>query len=685
MSSQVAYFGYASGLRLHENMTFAVLFAPYGWFERTPTGRIIARFSKDVSDIDMILPERAQFLLMCGLRVLSIQIVIAVTSYFFLVLILAITVFYYYVTLYYRHSSRELQRLEAVTRAPAYSKFTELVTGLVTIRAFRKESVFLRSFWRQKFAANATAFQCQRVLEVWLTQLLMALGSVIICGASAAVVLRTDVSVGMAGLAVAYSFNVIINLNMTAKNLALVEAQLNAVERVHEYSEGLELEDAAFPGYVRATRKEVAEGARKRRQEKEAMVLGGDSVGGNVDIMDLGGVEGQDDGAGDVSEIDADSAAKIYELRRDATWVALSSKRPVLVATPAGSSAASADGIAKGGTTGTIARGLHLRPVDNSIQFDNCELVYRPGLLPAISGFSATAKPGQRIGICGRTGAGKSSLIVMLLRLQGKLSRGRILLGGVDIATMPLRALRQLVTVIPQDPVLFSGTLRSNVDVFSRFSDAEVVRAVELAQLGEVVAQLGAASVAAAADDAASADDAEEMESGRVVGGEAGAPVPNRTTADPDELVEMSTDVLLVAGLLTPVAAGGSNWSAGERQLICFARAILTAKSCRILLLDEATATIDRTTDEKIQKVLKSDAVCDLTVLVIAHRMETIADADAIWVMDGGRLAEAGAPADLEKKEGSLYRSLKAGSGEGPEEPRLADVKGEKVGGEEGR
>ena len=145
-SVAVGVFGYYAGKYLHREMIYSILYAPYTFFERTPTGRVLTRVSKDINDIDIVLADRIQFLLMTAFRVVSILIVISVASYFFVFAMVLVLIVYFFVANYYRSSSRELMRLEGVTRAPVLSSYTELTNGLVTIRAFHKEAYFTRRF-----------------------------------------------------------------------------------------------------------------------------------------------------------------------------------------------------------------------------------------------------------------------------------------------------------------------------------------------------------------------------------------------------------------------------------------------------------------------------------------------------------------------------------------------------------
>lgn len=201
---------------------------------------------------------------------------------------------------------------------------------------------------------------------------------------------------------------------------------------------------------------------------------------------------------------------------------------------------------------------------------------------------------GEKIGICGRTGSGKSSLMVSLFRVE-PLVKGRILIDDIDIATVPLAVLRHKLGIIPQDPVMFSATVRFNLDPFNEHSDDDIWKALDQAQMTEHIMSL------------------------------------------PGKLKE-------------EVAEGGENFSQGQRQLICIARALL--RKPKILVLDEATASIDNDTDNLIQQMVR-ESFKDCTVLTIAHRLHTIIDSDKVLVLDDGFMSEYDSPVALLAKEGA--------------------------------
>lgn len=219
-----------------------------------------------------------------------------------------------------------------------------------------------------------------------------------------------------------------------------------------------------------------------------------------------------------------------------------------------------------------------------------------------ISGLNISIEGGQRVGIVGRTGAGKSSLAVALLRFL-EASQGQILIDGIDISQLSLTQLRRRLAIIPQDPVLFSGTVRSNLDPFQIYHDEELLSA-----LAEVKCITSAAK-------------------------------------DPHSKLQI------------PISKGGLNFSQGQRQLLCLARAIVAKP--KVLILDEATSSVDRAADEQIQSALRARfGHGSSTLLVIAHRLSTIADFDHVLVMNRGMAVEFGPPRDLLNHKNGFFRNM---------------------------
>ncbi|KAF7188447.1 Pleiotropic ABC efflux transporter of multiple drugs YBT1 [Pseudocercospora fuligena] len=247
-------------------------------------------------------------------------------------------------------------------------------------------------------------------------------------------------------------------------------------------------------------------------------------------------------------------------------------------------------------------------PSAGTMLVDNLTVSYAPELPPVLKKLSFTLKSNERMGVVGRTGAGKSTLALALFRFMNA-SEGQVTIDGLDSAKLKVHALRRALAIVPQQPTLFTGTIKSNLDPFDWYSEAELNDALERVHLG-------------------SANDT-------------------------------STSFALNA----PVSEGGENFSQGQRQLLCLARAIL--QQPKIMILDEATSSVDMETDGYIQQAIRSEFGRNMSsLLVIAHRLSTIADFDRIMVMDHGEIVELGTPKELLTIEKGVFRELVNQSGE---------------------
>eukprot|EP00760_Papus_ankaliazontas_P035929 PhM_4_TR8090/c0_g1_i1/m.51764 len=256
-------------------------------------------------------------------------------------------------------------------------------------------------------------------------------------------------------------------------------------------------------------------------------------------------------------------------------------------------------------------------PTHNEVEFRDVRLRYRPELPEVLKGVSFHIKRAEKIGVVGRTGSGKSTLMQALFRMVD-VSGGAILVGGVDTATLPVQKLRLCLTMVPQDPVLFQGTLRSNLDPFNDNTN-EVIDAM-LERVGMY-----------------------------------------KRIHDQNK------------GLETEVSENGQNFSVGERQLLCLARAMLK-KDSGVILMDEATASVDMDTDRKIQHILQ-ELCTDYTVITIAHRLHTVTHCDRILVMDQGLVGEFDTPYTLSQKEGGIFQGMLRAQGPSEHEALVAAMK----------
>ncbi|RDW69893.1 hypothetical protein BP5796_08290 [Coleophoma crateriformis] len=271
-------------------------------------------------------------------------------------------------------------------------------------------------------------------------------------------------------------------------------------------------------------------------------------------------------------------------------------------------------------------------PENGKVEVKDLEVGYAEGLPSILKGLTFTAEMNQRIGVVGRTGAGKSTLSLALFRFL-QIRNGNITIDGVDISKIKLHDLRTRLAIIPQDPVLFSGTIRSNLDPFDEFSDVQVREALMRVHL---------------------------IPSGT------GTPFPETaqiesSTASSTTAIEPVGNTNIFLSLSSPIAAGGSNLSQGQKQLLCLARAILSRP--KVLLLDEATSAVDMATDILIQRSIREE-FANTTLLVVAHRLSTVADFDKILVMKDGVTAEFGSPKELIEIEDGIFNGMVKQSGE---------------------
>ncbi|KAJ7977557.1 ABC transporter C family member 14 [Quillaja saponaria] len=237
-------------------------------------------------------------------------------------------------------------------------------------------------------------------------------------------------------------------------------------------------------------------------------------------------------------------------------------------------------------------------PLHGNIEIKDLQVRYRPNTPLVLKGITLSIAGGKKIGVVGRTGSGKSTLIQVFFRLVEP-SGGRITIDGIDISIFGLHDLRSRFGIIPQEPVLFEGTVRSNIDPIGQYTDEEIWKSLDRCQLKDIVA------------------------------------------SKPGKLDSLVVD-------------NGENWSVGQRQLLCLGRVML--KSSRLLFMDEATASVDSHTDATIQKIIRED-FATWTIISIAHRIPTVMDCDRVLVMDAGCAKEFDKPSSLLQKR-SLFAAL---------------------------
>lgn len=489
---------FASIKTMHDRMLVSILKSTMEFFESTPTGRIINRFSKDIDAVERSVPEAFRSWLRCLFHVLSTLILISASTPLFIVALIPIIIIYVLVQRFFVASMRQLKRLDSASKSPIFSHFNETLTGVSTIRAYRAQDRFTKMM-EHHVDENLKFYYPNNIANRWLALRLELLGNLITVFASLfAVLSRNSISAGLAGLSISYSLNISQTLNWLVRMSSDFEANIVSVERIKEYC----------------------------------------------------------------------------ETPHEADWT-VANKRP-----------------------------SQTWPSEGRIRFENFSVRYREELENVLKDLTFDVKAGEKIGIVGRTGAGKSSLSLCLFRLLER-STGKIYIDDVDIKEIGLHDLRHKLSIIPQDPVLFSGTLRMNLDPFEKHTDEQIWNALEHAHLKQFVTGL-------------------------------------------DKKLDYEC------------SEGGENLSVGQRQLVCLARALL--RKSKILLLDEATAAVDHNTDDLIQSTIRSQ-FGDCTILTVAHRLNTIIDSSRILVLDKGKIVEFDTPKTLLAKKNGAFASMARDAG----------------------
>ncbi|XP_061670835.1 ATP-binding cassette sub-family C member 12 isoform X2 [Syngnathoides biaculeatus] len=483
--------------RFHDTMVKKIIASPMSFFDTTPTGRILNRFSKDQDEVDSILPLHMDPFLQFALMVTC---TVTVISAVFLPMLIAVVIMGLLFTLMlfiFQRSIRLMKKMENISRSPCISLTTSTLQGLSTIHAYNMRDSHMKLF-KTLNDINSNHYMLFSSGTRWLAFRLDFMAATLTLFVSLFVVLTSneDISPSLKGLALSYTIQLTGMLQYVVKQATEVEARFNSVERLQEYIMGCTSEAP--------------------RHNEDACIPKNWPTGGSIAFLD-------------------------YKMR------------------------------------------------------------YRENTPIVLNGLNFIIQAGEKLGIVGRTGSGKSSLGVALFRLAEP-AAGSILIDGVDISSIGLKDLRSKLSIIPQDPVLFIGTIRHNLDPFNCYSDEEIWAALERTYMKDSIFKLE-------------------------------------------------------GQLQAQVLENGENFSVGERQLMCMARALL--RNSKIILLDEATASIDAETDALIQTTIR-DAFQDCTMLTIAHRINTVIHADRILVMHNGKVAELDDPEVLSQRSDSLFSSLLA-------------------------
>eukprot|EP00667_Euglena_gracilis_P000143 EG_transcript_143 len=492
--------GVVAARKMHDTMLDRIMRAPVLFFDSTPIGRIVNRFSRDQRSVDTVILPTLGLCLTVIANLVSTVVLIGMNTPNTLVILVPISFAFMQIQAQYRRAAREIKRMESTSRSPIYSHYGETLSGIATVRAFGAEQHMeetnvhhLLEYQRFQWASFA--------LNRWLSMKLEFLGGVVILAAGCfAILQRRQLGAALLGLTLSQTFSVTAMLGLLNRLLADLETAFTSVERIIEYEE---VEQERLQGSVTPP----------------------------------------------------------------ADW-----------------------------------------PPQGCITFHDVEMRYRPDVPPSLKEVTFQIKPAEKVGIVGRTGAGKSSLLVAMYRLS-ELSAGKIYIDGVDISTVDLHRLRRAISIIPQTPILFTGPIRDNLDPFNERTDGEIWDALGHAKLKDVIEEL------------------------------------------PGQLAFNVTE-------------GGDSFSVGQRQLLCLARALL--RRSKILMIDEATANIDTLTDNMIQETIRTQFQ-DCTTITIAHRLNTIIDSDRVLVLNYGWMVQFDTPAKLLRvpySQPSIFRDLVNETGE---------------------
>lgn len=486
-----------SSSKLHDTMFKRILGSPMSFFDTTPTGRMVNRFSKDQDEVDAVLPFNMENFFQFSLIVMFTILTICMVFPYLLIAVAVLGCIFATILYVFQRSIRHMKRMENVSRSPWISLTTSTIQGLGTIHAYDKRQQYIEQF-KMLSDSNSNHFLLFNCGTRWLSFWLDFLSATVTLTVALFVVLSPSETINPAlkGLALSYTIQLTGLLQFVVRLSTEVEAKFTSVERLLEYITGC-----------------VSEGPRT-----------------------------------------------IKDTNIPTGW-----------------------------------------PQEGAITFKNYSMRYRENTPIVLNKLTINIKPQEKVGIVGRTGSGKSSLGVALFRLAEP-AEGTILIDDMDISKLGLKDLRSKLSVIPQDPVLFVGTVRYNLDPFNNYKDEELWLALEKTYMKDTIAKL------------------------------------------PEKLD-------------SPVVENGENFSVGERQLMCMARALL--RNSKIILLDEATASIDSETDSMIQHTIR-EAFQHCTVLTIAHRINTVLESDRILVMDQGKAVEFDRPQDLMQRPDSLFALLLA-------------------------
>ncbi|CAE6439243.1 unnamed protein product [Rhizoctonia solani] len=517
---------------LYEKMLHSVMRSPSRFFDKTPSGRILNRFSKDIDTVDSgIQTFMVSALTQALILAIAVGTIVYAVPYF---IFPAVVIAYLHVWFSggYVNVSRDLRRIESTTRSPIVASFSELLAGIVTVRAFGVERNFLLNMYK-RLDLTQTATHYYWMCNRWLLLRFDFLGAFSILIATMGTI-KGGATAGLMGIVITQAQQYVRSLYFGLRFWTELEQSMNSVERIQEYL-----------------------------------------------------------------ELPSEPPAVILRNRPPAYWPSA--------------------------TTGTLV-------------VENLTIKYAVDLEPVLKQISFTIHPSEKIGIVGRTGSGKSTLALALFRFTDPAS-GKITLDGIDITSIGLDNLRSKLTLIPQDALLFKGTIRDNLDPFNDYTDAECIEALKRVHLP---VGNGENQSTGLSNPTLNADSEVHSETSSLT-----------TKAGGSKIVTLTLE--------TAVSEGGNNFSHGQRQLLSMARALL--RKSNVIVMDESTASVDFETDAKIQATIREQFKQSM-LITIAHRLRTVIDNDRVLVLDAGRVVEFDTPKRLLENPSGVFHEMCKRSGD---------------------
>ncbi|KAG1668011.1 Multidrug resistance-associated protein 1 [Nymphon striatum] len=569
---------------LHENMLTSLMKSPVSFFDTTPVGRILNRFTKDMEILDNELLWDFTDVIKIAMKAFFAALVISVNFPKFLIIIILINVLYFYLQKIFIASSRQLVRLQLTTHSRLQEHYSESLNGKASIRAYKLQNEMIKETYAKIDLNQIYCFSYLAAQRPWATP-----------SAANAAMVKPMMKMTENELSKASFFGHIARGSAGEELKMIVAEGWRKVGRGRGRRRRRWMDDVELVTGTKDVRKNIEMAKDKERWREKWLTIRTETLG-NISIFFVAmfAVLNKDFIDGTVVGLAISSA---MVLKEEMNWLIrmISSLENHMV---------SAERVLEYSNLPSESCWNKETPSfdwlkEGKIEFCSYSSRYHKHLDLSLRNITCCIYPGEKIGICGRTGAGKTSLSLALFRII-EAAEGRILIDGFDISCLGLHDLRSKLTIIPQVPTIFSGTLKQNIDPFEEYDELDIWRALKQSHMKSFVSSLK-------------------------------------------------------DGLQFQVCEDGTNLSVGQRQLMCMTRALL--RKTKILILDEATAAVDVETDKIIQETIRNEFK-ECTILTIAHRLNTIMDSSRVMVLEHGEIAEFDSPSRLLMNKDTIFYRL---------------------------